>query len=58
MNASDLVSEINHSTDMLRTAMRQYADASPADMEFLAGEVLFWHGNRARARRLLAGLAR
>lgn len=57
MNAKDLVFEITHSTDMLRAAMRQYAHASACDLDFLANEARFWHGNRARARRMLASLA-
>lgn len=58
MSASDLMFEIQHSTEMLRAAMHQYAHASAGDLEFLAGEARFWHGNRERARRMLTCLSR
>lgn len=57
MSAPELMFEIQHSTEMLRAAMRQYADASAGDLDFLRNEARFWHGNRARARRMLASLA-
>lgn len=57
MSASTLQFEIDHSTAMLRAAMTQYAHASAGDLDFLRNEAQFWFGNRARARRMLAGLA-